>query len=463
MGTRSGFAGMPVFLSCVLFFAVAVAAGENVSANGEELLARGSALIESGAFPDEVHQGVALVKSAAEQGYAPAREALPEKLYMAGNRYLKEKEPDIGKARLLFLESAELGFSPGQAMMGMFHYTDRFGMLDLPQAKEWLKKGAENGHPIAQGLYGSALMQESHDPIDSFKYMVGLRWIHLAADQGYEDAIKALDALNGVRLKGAKQWTSEQLAAHDERVRKAEQGDVEEQYRLGVHYFSLENVVLDFEKAIHWFEKAGENGHLQSQINMAEMYAYIPGFQNPEKRFYWVEKAAAQNDPVSMAQLGAMYALGEGIKQDLEKGTEYLFKALELGSPKAMLTLDGVYGMASDHPEDAAARFSWLRRGAEREVPNAQFHLGLALALGNGCTEDLVASAQWLHKAADHGIPEAQKVLGDFYHDGVGVKRDLYKAREFYMKAHAAGIEEAPQSLIDKIDEEIREQEGGGK
>jgi len=86
---------------------------------------------------------------------------------------------------------------------------------------------------------------------------------------------------------------------------KAEQGDVEAQFKLGVAYTKGQGVSQDYTKAVEWFSKAAEQGHAISQFN-----------------------------------LGCMYLSGRGVSQDDAKATEWLHKAAEQGNKEAKYFLN---------------------------------------------------------------------------------------------------------------------------
>lgn len=461
MDTRRVFANFSAFFCCVVLSAAVSMAGDGAPATDQERLQRGTDLIQNGSVPQEVDEGVAILKSIAEQDANVARDVLPDMLFMAGTRYLRQEEPDLKKAISLFRESAELDSPHGQAMLGVMLSSEDTGVTDLVEAKKWFEKSSDKGHPISQYFLGTMLLREAAGENDSDKCMAGWYLLKLSAAQGTPDAVTDLEKLTKRSRAMLESITPDEQAIVDAGIRKAEQGDAAEQYRLAWHYYDMGSRSIDYDKAIYWFEKAGENGHRDAQKMLAKFYDTVPGLKDDiEKFLYWSEKAAAQNSLDSLYRLGVLYSLGEKVERDMVKGPDYLFKAHELGHPEAMKTLNLVYGNSNDNgPEDRAEQIEWLRRGAERGVANAQFQLGLAYALGYGGKEDLVSAAKWLEKAAEHDMHAAQWILGDFYYNGQGVKRDIHKARELYQKAHDNGSPNVSQDLLDKVNEEIRAME----
>ncbi|MFG4619184.1 tetratricopeptide repeat protein, partial [Acinetobacter baumannii] len=79
---------------------------------------------------------------------------------------------------------------------------------------------------------------------------------------------------------------------------KAEKGDSEAQYNLGVMYAEgYKDIQADILKAIEWYTLSANQGYVNAQYNLGLLYKgneYIkPDYV---KAKYWYEKAAAQGD-----------------------------------------------------------------------------------------------------------------------------------------------------------------------
>jgi hypothetical protein len=51
----------------------------------------------------------------------------------------------------------------------------------------------------------------------------------------------------------------------------AEQGDVDAQYKLGQMYYYGDGVGADFSKAVEWYTRAAEQGHEKAKAKIAEL------------------------------------------------------------------------------------------------------------------------------------------------------------------------------------------------
>jgi uncharacterized protein len=86
---------------------------------------------------------------------------------------------------------------------------------------------------------------------------------------------------------------------------KADQGDAEAQFDLGLHYGTGEGERLDFIRAAQWYRKAADQGHLLAQYNLGVMLARGQGMPRDDAgAAEWTRKAAEGGDA------GGQYALG---------------------------------------------------------------------------------------------------------------------------------------------------------
>lgn len=78
---------------------------------------------------------------------------------------------------------------------------------------------------------------------------------------------------------------------------KAEQGNAEAQYSLGVCYRCGDGVEKNLEEAIKWYKKAAEQGYAKAQYNLGICYYNGDGvIQNNVKALAWVSAAYANGD-----------------------------------------------------------------------------------------------------------------------------------------------------------------------
>ena len=99
----------------------------------------------------------------------------------------------------------------------------------------------------------------------------------------------------------------------------AQKGFLRQQTQLGRLYYKGEGVKKDYKKAVLWFTKAAEQGEVDAQYWLAEMYRKKEGecFSNCDYlAAKWHRKAAEQGDTNAQIIIGDMYIRGVGVIQD---------------------------------------------------------------------------------------------------------------------------------------------------
>ena len=154
----------------------------------------------------------------------------------------------------------------------------------------------------------------------------------------------------------------------------ADNGHMFAQFNLGEFYGGGQYVRKDVDKALKWMIAAGEQGCLEAQIDLADLYLYENEDvkRDPELAFYWMNRAAKQGDQDSLTTVGRMYSLGEGVKQNADKAREILEKR------------------------------------ADKNDELAEFYLGEMYDKGLGIRKNPELAKSWYKKAADHGHEEAK-------------------------------------------------------
>jgi TPR repeat protein len=88
-----------------------------------------------------------------------------------------------------------------------------------------------------------------------------------------------------------------QAETFEETRAKAEQGDANAQYNLGVRYRKGEGVDKDVAVAVKWFRKAAEQGRVDAQHNLGSIYADGIGVvKNDLIAYQWYLLASANGD-----------------------------------------------------------------------------------------------------------------------------------------------------------------------
>jgi TPR repeat protein len=160
--------------------------------------------------------------------------------------------------------------------------------------------------------------------------------------------------------------------------------------------------------AVHWYQKAAEQGNPLAQYAMGNFYSQGRGVTNDmDEAIKWWRKAADQNQPDAQAALGDLYLI-----PDAPYGTNYL-----------------------NYPE--AMRL--LRLAAAQGSVSAINNLGVAYEAGLAVKLDFREAAKCYRIAADQGDALAQGNLGQLYFDGRGVPFDLEQAYKWFKLSSLQG------------------------
>ena len=124
------------------------------------------------------------------------------------------------------------------------------------------------------------------------------------------------------------------------------------QFTLGELYWNGHDMLAaDDERAIYWYELAGENGHPFAQFWLGNAYSTgqrAP--QNHQKAIYWYRKAAKSNIAWAQYHLGVYLSTGKG--KGLKEAFHWMLRASQSGVLGAEIYVIGAYrhgyGVAMD-------------------------------------------------------------------------------------------------------------------
>jgi hypothetical protein len=89
---------------------------------------------------------------------------------------------------------------------------------------------------------------------------------------------------------------------------KANQGDADAQFALGVVCANGKGALQDFVRAAEWYRKAADQDHALAQFNLGLMYAEGQGVPcDDAEGVRWIRRAAEQGDAGAQFNLGTRY------------------------------------------------------------------------------------------------------------------------------------------------------------
>jgi len=261
---------------------------------------------------------------------------------------------------------------------------------------------------------------------------------------------------------------------------KAEQGQAEAQYNLGMIYRTgSHGVAKNVPVSVTWLTKSAEQGHSRAQYYLGRTYFDFDGntsgvAKDTRNAVSWWGKAAAQGDADAQEAFGFCYAKGFGglVKNEIEA---YAYQILASRSNASAMAWRGKLE-ASLSPESlraGVARSKVLQAAvvvtansaapaSEVKTPlaevksiqdlkakavkgdrGAQRDLAMAYGKGEGVAQDYAEAAKWFRKAAELGDMFSQFATGSNYEQGQGVAKDLAEALRWYRKAADQGYARA--------------------
>ena len=100
--------------------------------------------------------------------------------------------------------------------------------------------------------------------------------------------------------------------------KRAEAGQAEAQYGLGLSYIRGYGVPMDLAEAAKWIRKAAEQRHDEARVRLADMYTQGDGVpKDPTEAVKWLRKAAEGGHQIAQHKLGGAFLDGNGVPKDL--------------------------------------------------------------------------------------------------------------------------------------------------
>jgi TPR repeat protein len=152
----------------------------------------------------------------------------------------------------------------------------------------------------------------------------------------------------------------------DELRERAEKGDAQAQYDLGLTYDKGDGVPSDPTEAAKWYRKAADQGNAGAQVALGTRYATGRGVpKDYAEALKWYRKAAEQGDALGQLNVGIMYENGEGVAKDYGEAAKWYRKAAERGDALARYNLASMYYGGLGVPKDLVHAYAWASLAAE--------------------------------------------------------------------------------------------------
>jgi len=136
--------------------------------------------------------------------------------------------------------------------------------------------------------------------------------------------------------------TSAAAASLAELMARAERGDVQAQYALGMAYSKGEGVRQDYRKAVVLFSKAADKGHADARYELARhIFSGLGTEEDKVKAKLLFLSAADDGSADAQYHVGTMFARGRsGLKKNYYKAAQWYDKAAAQGHAEAKAQLE---------------------------------------------------------------------------------------------------------------------------
>jgi len=186
---------------------------------------------------------------------------------------------------------------------------------------------------------------------------------------------------------------------------KAEKGDADAEYALGMCYMNGNGVQQDNAEATRWFEKATD----QRRVDEVQMRVRQ---DNANKKLFAETKIRAEKgDAEAQYNLGGCFANGTGVDKDLVEAMKWYRKAAEQNNVKAEVVMGLNYGIGEAVAKDMVEAVKWWTKASEQNNGNAQYILGICYFNGEGVAKNYVEAYKWELLAAAKGDEKARNAI----------------------------------------------------
>lgn len=200
--------------------------------------------------------------------------------------------------------------------------------------------------------------------------------------------------------------------------RSAAQDYLEAQFALGkIYQFGKPGVPPDYLEAEKWYEKAASKGDKQA-LQYLDFLRKRPAFQvesgptmDDKWDMQWIAKTASYGDVQSQFELAKLYAEGKKMQMDYSKAAQWYEQAAVQGHIESMCALGALYVDGKGVPADVEKAVFWYNQAALRDYIPAQQKL-CELYLDE--TENVfnpVKAAAWLYVSLAYLFPDEKDLI----------------------------------------------------
>jgi len=243
--------------------------------------------------------------------------------------------------------------------------------------------------------------------------------------------------------------TSTEIRSYNTVSAKAQNGDPNAQYNLGVCFSSGLGVLKDPAQALVWWRKSAAQGFAPAMYNLGFCYVNAIGIKaDPALGVSWYRKSAELGHVPAMCNLGICFDEGVGVAPDFKEAIKWLGKAVAKGDKAAVLHLELMQSRLGAPDAKTAAP-----SGKDRGAPASATQPGQS----SNMTPEQMNAFRGIKAKADNGDKVAQHAAGLSYLLGVGVAKDEIEAYAYF--SVSGGSYEPGRSSMARLEKKLSPEE----
>ncbi|MGO4339923.1 tetratricopeptide repeat protein [Labrys sp. KB_33_2] len=177
-----------------------------------------------------------------------------------------------------------------------------------------------------------------------------------------------------------------------------------------------------------------------SATNASSHDAILRGNNAYEKKdfveaLHWFQKAADQGDAMGFNQMAFLYLTGQGVPRDYRQALILYQKGAEKGLSLSENAIGYIYQRGNGVPQDYTEAMRWYQKAADHGHAPAQTSIGYLYLYGQGVPTNQTEAMDRFLIAAKNGDPYAELAIGEMYRTGQGVTKDCSTSDEWIEKA----------------------------
>ena len=218
---------------------------------------------------------------------------------------------------------------------------------------------------------------------------------------------------------------------------------------------------VDFDK----LKKRANAGDVESEYELGLCYEDGESFNTEEggikvckeKALFWYQQAADHGHATAMASLGVMLSDDEGCEKNKDRALYWLKKAIRNDSDQwpAASNIAQIYWSMGNFRRS----FYWLLKAVNMGDSDALFDVGWCYIVGKGVRRNYKTGKEYIEKAilsefiSPYAKEKSMLFLGFLYYNGCGVKRSIHLAKSWCEKTIERFDSDDARDLLQKIED----------